>query len=114
MSILANLFVKKVNELIPAAPSGKREVSNFIQSNTIRSCEVECLYAEVRYKFKTQMQEGKLARWNILEIRRYLERNVNMYEHNSFKNDCHAIYTMLKAKDITTNDLNAIDKMLRK
>lgn len=111
MGLLVNIFLNKCEELIPAPKC--RSAEQIIINNKIRSCEVECKFNEVRYRFKENMIKGELKRWNILKIRRYLEKNVNEYEHKKFKNDAHAIYTMLKAKDIKVNDLLEVNKMLR-
>lgn len=94
----------------------ERSAEKIIQkmnSDKLRSLEVEMLYNEVRYQFKENMINGKLKRWSILQIRGYLEKNVRYYTHKKFKNDAHAIYTMLKASDITSEDLKTIKKMLR-
>ena len=113
MSILANLFVRKLNDLIPGPTEEKRNVENFIYENKIRSCEVECLYSEVRYNFKTQMQQKKLHREIILTIRKYLETNVKVPVNKKYKNDCHSIYDHLNSKYITVENLNYVKKLLR-
>lgn len=114
MSILTNLFIKKISDLVPGPTEEDRNVENYLYKNKIRSCEVECLYAEVRYQFKTQMQEKRLARWNILEIRNYLESNVKVPIVKKYKNDCHSIYDHLNSKYITIDNLNKVKSMLRK
>lgn len=114
MGILADMFLRKTEEIIPAASLENRSAENIITMyNKIRPLEVEQKYGEVRFRFKENMINGKLKRWNILKIREYLEKHVSQYEHKKFKNDAHAIYSMLKAKDISVNDLEKINKMLR-
>lgn len=49
-----------------------------------------------------------------MAIRDYLYKNVHEYERKKYKNDAHAIYTMLKANDLTITHLYAIDEYLKK
>lgn len=114
MGILFDIFMKKTDEVIPRQKIRNAEdIIKMQNSNKIRPLEVEQKYSQVRFRFTNNMKHGKLKRWNILKIREYLERNVNLYDKKAFKNDCHAIYTMLKAKDLTFENLIEIDKMLR-
>lgn len=113
MSILASLFIKKCNEILPPAPKKQRVAENIIINNKIRPLEVEMLYNKVKYQFSCNMKRGELKRWNILQIRNYLEESVKEYEHKRFKNDAHAIYAMLKSKDLTTEHLSIVRRMLR-
>lgn len=109
--MLAELFVKKVNDLFPV--TAERDVNKIIAPK-IRPVEVECLYADVRYQFTCNMKQGMLKRWNILKIRNYLERNVKIVEVKQYKNDAHCIYSYLKSPYITVKDLEEVQKMLRK
>ena len=59
------------------------------------------------------MREKKLRRNTILEIKRYLNKNVIVYPKKKFKNDAHAIYTMLNARDITVQHLETIQEMMK-
>lgn len=113
MGILSFLLTNKINEIIPINDNN-RSVENLMINNRIRSLEVEKYYAVVRFKFKENMKNGNLHRWTIIQIREYLENHVKYYNKpkGNFKNDCHAIYSMLKATDITVEDLKAIDKMI--
>lgn len=113
MSILTNLFIKKISDLIPGPTEEDRNVENYLYKNKIRSCEVECLYAEVRYNFKIQIQNRELNRGMILCIREYLESNVKVPEKKIYKNDCHSIYDHLKSKYITIDNLNYVKKLLK-
>ena len=99
MNLLASLINKKAEEIFPVAKyRDAKDVINYTNRNKIRSLEVEMRYSEVRYR--------------ILAIKKYLEENVNQYYPRSFKNDAHAIYTMLKAKDITLKDLEKVNSYL--
>lgn len=114
MGILFDIFMRKTDEVIPRQKIRNAEdIIKMQNANKIRSLEVEQKYSQVRFRFTNNMKQGKLKRWNILKIRKYLEKNVNLYDQKAFKNDCHAIYTMLKAKDLTINNLIEIEKMLR-
>lgn len=114
MGILFDIFMRKTDEVIPRQKIRNAEdIIKMQNANKIRSLEVEQKYSQVRFRFTNNMKQGKLKRWNILKIRKYLEKNVNLYDKKAFKNDCHAIYTMLKAKDLTLANLIEVDKMLR-
>ncbi len=62
--------------------------------------------------FTTNLILEELTREQIAAIREYLSRNVNQYPKKKFKNDAHAIYTMLKAKDISRRDLAIVQKII--
>lgn len=111
MGILSFLITNKIRECTDETVD--RSVENLMANNRIRSLEVEKYYAVVRFKFKENMKNKNLHRWTIVQIREYLEDNVKYYNKRShYKNDCHAIYTMLKATDITVEHLKTIDKMI--
>lgn len=80
--------------------------------NKIRSLEVEQLYMTVRYKFKVNMRRGALRKGTIKQIRMYLEDNVKIYYHQKFKNDAHAIYSLMQARDITVDNLKYLDNLI--
>lgn len=113
MNLLASLINKKAEEIFPVAKyRDANEVINYTNRNKVRSLEVEMRYSEVRYRFSQNMKNRKLHRNRILAIKKYLEENVNQYYPRNFKNDAHAIYTMLKAKDITLKDLEKVNSYL--
>lgn len=78
----------------------------------VRSCEIEECYLIIKNKFKSLLQNGQLSRKEMLAIRDYLYSNVQKYERKKFKNDAHAIYTMLKATDLTVTNLYELEKFL--
>lgn len=108
MSFLTNLM----NTFIPKNKVTAEQVIYNSSKNKIRSLEVEMLYNDVRYEFSYKMKHGMLHRTNILEIRHYLEKNVMEYNHKTFKNDAHAIYTMLMAKDIKVYHLKHVAALI--
>ena len=77
-----------------------------------RDLKVECAYADVRYTFNQALKSKNITRTQLLNIKHYLERQVMMYEHKKFKNDAHAIYTMLQANDITVTQLNHVKRCI--
>ncbi|MBW6411842.1 hypothetical protein [Clostridium weizhouense] len=80
--------------------------------NKIRPLKVEQAYNYTYKSFHDKLKAKELNRQQITAIREYLNRNVKQYEHKKFKNDAHAIYTMLKAKDISRRDLAIVQKII--
>ncbi|NFS12590.1 hypothetical protein FDE77_15315 [Clostridium botulinum] len=80
--------------------------------NKIRSLEVEQAYNYVYKDFHDKFNSKELTREQIKAIREYLSQSVKQYQHKKFKNDIHAIYTMLKAKDISRRDLAIVQKII--
>lgn len=87
--------------------------SNHIEYS-VRSDDVEKCYLVIKEHFKLLLQSRQLSRRDMLAIRDYLYNNVYEYEKKKYKNDAHAIYTMLKANDLTITHLYAIDEYLKK
>jgi len=77
-----------------------------------RDTKVEERYKEVKAIFNSKMKNKKMNRDEILALREYLSKNVFKYEQKKYKNDAHAIYSMLKAKDLTLEHLDEIEKFL--
>lgn len=75
-----------------------------------RDSELEEEYDSFIEDFKIKMRAGKISRGKILGIKEYLENNVNGYDDKkNFKNDAHAIYTMLKATDLQIKHIKTIE-----
>ncbi|KIL06895.1 hypothetical protein SR42_15090 [Clostridium botulinum] len=83
-----------------------------MNSKKTRSLKVEEAYNIIYKNFHDKLRAGELTRERIIAIREYLSRNVNQYPKKKFKNDAHAIYTMLKAKDISRRDLAIVQKII--
>ncbi|NFR88367.1 hypothetical protein FDE85_16780 [Clostridium botulinum] len=83
-----------------------------MNKNKIRSLEVEQAYNYVYKDFHDKFNSKELSREQIVAIRKYLSQSVKQYQHKKFKNDIHAIYTMLKAKDISKRDLAIVQKII--
>lgn len=77
-----------------------------------RSKDIELNYSYLRDNFRTLLQCKQLSRKDLLAIRKYLRQNVHQYEKKKFKNDAHAIYTMLKADDLKMKHIDTIQKFL--
>lgn len=77
-----------------------------------RSCKVEEHYVWVYSAFNNKLKNREISREQIVAVREYLNLNVKQYNHKKFNNDAQAIYTMLKAKDITTRDLRIVYKLI--
>ncbi len=83
-----------------------------MNSKKIRSLKVEEAYNYVYKDFHDKFNSKELTREQIIAIRKYLSQSVKQYQHKKFKNDIHAIYTMLKAKDISRRDLAIVQKII--
>lgn len=81
---------------------------------SVRSDDVEKCYLVIKKHFKLLLQSRQLSRRDMLAIRDYLYKNVHEYDRKKYKNDAHAIYSMLKANDLTITHLYAIDEYLKK
>lgn len=78
-----------------------------------RDPEIEEYSNIVSKLFSDKVKGKKLKRDHILTIRNYLHENVNEYEKKRFTNDAHAIYCMLKAKDISNIHLEEIERFIK-
>lgn len=83
-----------------------------MNKSKIRSLKVEEAYNYVYKNFHDKFNSKELSREQITAIREYLSQSVKQYQHKKFKNDIHAIYTMLKAKDISRRDLAIVQKII--
>jgi hypothetical protein len=83
-----------------------------INKRKIRPAKVEIAYCYTQKLFHDRLKNGELSRDRILAIRQYLNMTVHQYPHKDFKNDAHAIYTMLKSKDITVKNLNIVQQLI--
>ncbi len=83
-----------------------------MNSKKTRSLKVEEAYNYVYKDFHDKFNSKELTREQIKAIREYLSQSVKQYQHKKFKNDIHAIYTMLKAKDISRRDLAIVQKII--
>ncbi len=77
-----------------------------------RSNVVELKYYEVRAKLIQALKSGSLSRDEIIVLREFLEENLYEYEVKNWENDYHAIYSLLKAKDLSLEHLQAIEKFI--
>ncbi|NFG58204.1 hypothetical protein FC778_05560 [Clostridium botulinum] len=80
--------------------------------NKTRSLKIEESYNYVYKDFHDKFNSKELSREQIIAIRKYLSQSVKQYQHKKFKNDIHAIYTMLKATDISRRDLAIVQKII--
>lgn len=103
----------KLNKVLNTAPKSKLTAEDIIASGKgiqvkSRSKDIEDEYETLKSYFKSLLQNKKLSRADILAIRDYLYKNVKQYDKKKFKNDAHAIYTMLKATDLTKQHIYTI------
>jgi hypothetical protein len=116
MSILASLFIKKCNEILPPLPKEQRTAENIISKmeyNKVKSLDIQKLTFEVKTQFTENMRHKKLKGFTIKAIREYLEQNVKAYPKIHYKNDCHKIHTILNSGAITAEQLYHVKGMLR-
>lgn len=98
--------------LIPKSVLTAEMAINQMNKQKIRPLKVELLYNNVYKDFHDKFHSKELNRQQIVAIRKYLSQNVEQYPHKKFKNDVHAIYTMLKAKDISRRNLEIVQKII--
>lgn len=98
--------------LIPKNVITAEMVINQMNKQKIRPLKVELLYNNVYKDFHDKFKARELDRQQIVAIRKYLSLNVEQYQHKKFKNDIHAIYTLLKAKDIKKRHLEMVQKIM--
>lgn len=98
--------------LLPQNVISAEMVVEQMNSKKTRSLKIEESYNYVYKNFHDKFNSKELSREQIVAIRKYLSQNVKQYQHKKFKNDIHAIYTMLKAKDISRRDLAIVQKII--
>ena len=115
LPLIINLFTRlglwKLS-LIPKTMISAEMVIEDMNKRKIRSAKVEIAYAYTQKLFHDRLRNGDISRDRMLAIRKYLNITVRQYPHKDFKNDAHAIYTMLKAKDITVRNLNIVQQLI--
>lgn len=77
-----------------------------------REPEVEEEYKKVRDLFKYKLQHKEISRGQIIGIEKYLREQLK--NKKKYKNNAHAIYSMLKQPTLTINHTSTILKMLYK
>lgn len=77
-----------------------------------REPEVEEEYKKVRDLFKYKLQHKEISRGQIIGIENYLREQLK--DKKKYKNNAHAIYSMLKQPTLTINHTSTILKMLYK
>lgn len=111
IKIFSNLGLRKL-KLLPRSVVTAEMVIEDMNRRKIRQLKVEMKYNYTQKMFHDNLRNKELSRERILAIRYYLEKSVSNYEHKKFKNDAHAIYTMLKAKDITVKNLDILQSLI--
>lgn len=89
----------------------KEQLKNVILDYT-REPEVEEEYKKVRDLFKYKLQHKEISRGQIIGIENYLRDQLK--DKKKYKNNAHAIYSMLKQPTLTINNTSTILKMLYK
>ncbi|WP_238899391.1 hypothetical protein [Clostridium sp. YIM B02500] len=111
IKLFTNLGLRKLS-LLPRSVITAEMVIEDMNRHKIRSLKVEMKYNYTQKLFHDNLRNKELSRERILAIKYYLEKSVKQYEHKKFKNDAHAIYAMLKAKDITTRNLDIVQSLI--
>lgn len=111
IKIFSNLGLRKL-KLLPRNVVTAEMIIEDMNKRRIRPLKVEMKYNYTQKLFHDSLKSKELSRERILAIRYYLEKSVSQYEHKKFKNDAHAIYTMLKAKDITVRNLDIVQSLI--
>lgn len=89
----------------------KKKLEDIIIDYT-REPEVEEEYKKVRDLFKYKLQHKEISRGQIIGIENYLREQLK--DKKKYKNNAHAIYSMLKMPNLTYNHTSTILKMLYK
>jgi len=89
----------------------KKQLENTIIDYT-RDEEIEKEYLELRDLFKTKLQSKEISRGQLIGIEKYLREQLNVKKN--YKNNAHAIYSMLKLPTLTYNHISTIEKFLYK
>lgn len=87
----------------------KEKLKNTIIDYT-RDEEIEEEYKELRDLFKYKLQHKEINRGQILGIEKYLREQLK--DRNKYKNNAHAIYSMLKQPNLTYNHISTIKNFL--
>lgn len=111
IKIFTNLSILKL-KLLPKSVITAEMVIEDMNKQKIRPLKVEMKYNYVYKKFHDKLKNGEITRERIIAIRNYLNKSVNEYTHKKYKNDAHAIYTMLSAKDLTKRNLEIVEKLI--
>lgn len=111
IKIFVYLGILKLNRIPRSVITAEMVVAD-MNRQKIRSLKVEMKYNYTQKLFHDRLKNKELTRDRILAIRQYLNKSVDQYEHKKFANDAHAIYTMLKAKDITVRNLDVVQSLV--
>lgn len=111
IKIFFNFLTLKL-KLMPRKIISAEMIIEDMNRRKCRSCKVEEHYVWVYSAFNQKLKNREISREQIVAVREYLNLNVKQYNHKKFNNDAQAIYTMLKAKDITTRDLRIVYKLI--
>lgn len=87
----------------------KEQLKNTIVDYT-RDKEVEAEYKKVRDLFKYKLKHKEISRGQIVGIEKYLRAQLK--DNKKYKNNAHAIYSMLKMPNLTYNHISTIKKFL--
>lgn len=111
IKIFTNLGILKF-KLIPKKQITAQMVIEDMNRRKLRPLRVEQQFAYTYSNFNNKLKNKEISRDQIVAAREYLNLNVKEYQHKKFKNDAHAIYTMLKAKDISVRDLQIVNQLI--
>ncbi len=111
IKLFTNIGLWKL-KLLPKSIISAEMVVEQMNRNKIRSAKVEIAYSYTYNEFHDKFKAGELDRKRIVAIRKYLSQSVNQYPKKKFKNDIHAIYVMLGAKDISRRNLEIVQKII--
>jgi hypothetical protein len=89
----------------------KEKLENTIIDYT-RDEEIEEEYKELRDLFKYKLQHKEISRGQIIGIERYLREQLKV--NKDYKNNAHAIYSMLKLPNLTYSHISTIKNFLYK
>lgn len=113
LKIFVNFGFLKLKR-IPKSMITAEMVVEDINRQKIRPPKVEIAYCYTQKLFHDRLQNKELTRDRILAIRRYLELHVDKWEYKNkkFKNDAHAIYSLMKSKSLRVRDFNIIQSLI--
>ncbi len=89
----------------------KEQLKNIIIDYT-RDEEIEEKYKELRDIFKYKLQHKEISRGQLIGIEKYLREQLN--NKRKYKNNAHAIYSMLKQPNLTYDHISTIKNFIYK
>lgn len=85
-----------------------------MRKKQIQPAKVVQAYNTTKFNFNKALKNKDIERCQVLAIRNYLETHVDKYElkGKKYKNDAHAIYSLLKSRSLKQRDYMIINTII--